>query len=148
MKYLILAGLLSLGLGLQAQQSETPASVTQKKSERKSTPEDRAMRLTRLMSSKVQLNDEQLKQVNQILVERENSRDAALKAYNGDKEKARKDIRGSRQKAENKLKEVLTAEQWKTWQQFKEEQKKKKQQKIDGEGQGNTPQKVDEEDFY
>lgn len=152
MKYFILAACLSFGIGAQAQQEAAPAATstttTKTVSQRKSTPEERAMRLTRLMSSKVKLNDEQLKQVNQILLERENSKESALKAYNGDKEKARKDIRGSRAKAEAKLKEVLTEEQWKTWQQFKEEQKAKKQQKMNGENQGNAPQKIDEEDFY
>jgi hypothetical protein len=149
MKYFILAACLSFGIGAQAQQEAAPAATTtQTKAQRKSTPEERAMRLTRLMSSKVKLNDEQLKQVNQILLERENAKESALKAYNGDKEKARKDIRGSRAKAEAKLKEVLTDEQWKTWQQFKEEQKNKKQQKMSGENQGKAPQKIDEEDFY
>jgi len=149
----ILAAALCLALSVQAMAQNTTAPSNQapvavQKKNNPKNPEQRAVRILRQMSSKIQLSEAQSTQVKQILIEREEARDAALKAAGGDVQKARPEIKASREKAEQKLKSVLSPEQYKAWQDYREELKRQKQEKMKQENPKGGSEKIQEEDFY
>jgi Spy/CpxP family protein refolding chaperone len=107
------------------------------------SPEDRAIRVLRMMTSRVGLKDNQQAEVKAILIDRENAKAEAKKLTEKSSKKVK--TQEAQSNADDKLQKVLTPEQWTAWVKFKEEQKAKKVANKDG-SKSNEPQK--EEDFY
>jgi hypothetical protein len=131
----------------QTNQTNVPTSQSQN-SYHKQPPAERAILVLRMMSSKVNLNENQQLEVRQILVERENARDLAFQNHAGIKDNAKPDLKAANKSADLKLQKVLSAEQWSVWEKFrKEEAQKRKEQKANKtRTPANSPTK--EEDFY
>lgn len=123
--------------GVAAPQTNAPAK------QKTLSPEDRAIRVLRMMTSRVGLKDNQSAEVKAILIERENAKAEAKKLTEKGAKKAK--MQEAQALAETKLQKVLTPEQWTAWVKFKEEQKAKRANNQDG-TKSNEPQK--EEDFY
>lgn len=149
MKILVLSALLAVSSlsFAQSQQAPTQTKTTQQK--RELTPEDKAIRQLRLMTSKTNLTDAQTPEVKQILLARENEKEAARKANGGDKEKLKSSYKAINVKYDDKLQAALTPEQWKNWVTFREDFKKRREAKLaqnpnaaPADGQSET------EDFY
>jgi hypothetical protein len=147
---LLVASLVLSGLTVSAQ-NVTPASSTTitktTKQKKELSPEDRAVRVLRMMTSKAQLTDAQSADVKQILLDREKSIANARKTLQGKESKAAIDV--ARIKTDNKLQTILSPEQWKSWVTFKEENKKRRQeQKTDPKSTTTPTSPSDQEDFY
>jgi Spy/CpxP family protein refolding chaperone len=147
---LLVASLVLSGLTVTAQNT-TPASSTTitktTKQKKELSPEDRAVRVLRMMTSKAQLTDAQSADVKQILLDREKSIANARNTLQGKERKAAIDV--ARNKADSKLQTILSPEQWKSWVTFKEEQKKRHQEKKGAPKSTTTPTAPsDQEDFY
>ena len=149
MKTLLLTACMAFTVGAFAQTTEKAAPTQQqaKAQKRTLTPEDKATRALRMVISKTGISDQQTAAVKQILLDRENAKEAAKKANKGDREKVKAEIESINQKSDAKLQETLTPEQWKRWVTFKEEQKKKKEAKREVEGKEKGEQ-APEEDYY
>lgn len=149
MKTLLLTACMAFAVGAFAQTTEKAAPTQQqaKAQKRTLTPEDKAVRALRMVISKTGLTDQQTPTVKQILLDRENAKEAARKANKGDKDKVKSEIESINQKADAKLQEILTPEQWKRWVNFKEEHKKKKEAKREAEGK-DKGELAPEEDYY
>lgn len=147
MKTLFLTACLAFSFGAFAQSKQTTAPTQQqaKTQKRTLTPEDKATRALRMIISQTGLRDDQTQAVKQILLDRENAKESAKKANQGDKEKARAEIQAINQKSEEKLQAILSPEQWKRWITSREDQKKRKEAKREGEGKGEV---APEEDYY
>jgi hypothetical protein len=147
MKTLFLSACLAFALGTYAQSTETtaPAKQQAKTQKRNLTPEDKATRALRMVIGQTGINDSQTQAVKQIFLDRENAKESARKANQGDKEKVRSEIKAINQKADDKLQAILSPEQWKRWVSFKEDQRKRKEAKRAEEGKG---QSESEEDYY
>lgn len=121
--------------------SKTPASNNQK---RVMSPQERAIRVLRMMTSKINLSDVQQADVKQILLDRENAR---AEAKNEDGSIKREEMKAVNAKANEKLQAALSPEQWKNWEAFKAEQKARREaNKADKKDQNTRPEM--EEDFY
>ena len=120
-----------------APQSSTPAK------QKSLSPEDRAIRVLRMMTSRVGLKDNQQADVKVVLIERENSKAEAKKMT--DKSAKKNKMQEVQTASDTKLQNILTPEQWTAWGKFKEEQKVRRAANKD-ESKSLDPQK--EEDFY
>lgn len=121
--------------------SKTPASANQK---RVMSPQERSIRVLRMMTSKVQLSDTQQADVKQILLDRENSR---AEAKNEDGTIKKEEFKAANMKANEKLQTVLSPEQWKNWEAFKAEQKTRREANKATKSEQQTRPEMDE-DFY
>ncbi|MEX1189820.1 MAG: hypothetical protein WED33_11225 [Bacteroidia bacterium] len=132
----------------QTEKSTSPAQKSAKVQKRDLTPEDRAVRVLRMMTSKAGLTDAQTSEVNQILIEREKAKAAARNEDGTINKDKIADVKAANKKAEDKLQQVLTPEQWNNWEAFKKETKERRAaRKADGNKQQmNRPEM--EEDFY
>jgi Spy/CpxP family protein refolding chaperone len=84
-----------------------------------SSPEDRAQRMTERMASELKLSEEQKQKVLAINLEHAKNRAAEM-----EKQRAEMEARKAEMKAqEEKIKEVLTEEQRKQWEQIKMDRK-------------------------
>ncbi len=138
--------LASSGLSLIAQNA-TPATTTAPKQKKELSPEDRAIRVVRMMTSKAHLTDAQAADVKQIILEREKAKVEIRKAGKGKEKKAAIDEINT--STEAKLQKILSADQWKSWLTFKEEQKKRYQERKEAQKSTDTPANpADQEDFY
>ena len=110
MKTLLLTACMAFSVGAFAQTPEKAAPTQQqaKAQKRTLTPEDKAVRALRMVISKTGLTDQQSPAVKQILLDRENAKEAARKANKRDKEKVKAEIESINQKA--KLQAILTPE--------------------------------------
>jgi hypothetical protein len=146
MKSLFLAvAILFSGISVSAQSkqetSKTPAPNNQK---RIMSPQERAIRVLRMMSSKINLSDTQQADVKQILLDRENAR---AEAKNEDGTIKKEEFKAANKKANDKLQTILSPEQWKQWEAFKAEQKVRREaNKTDENNKASRPEM--EEDFY
>jgi len=121
--------------------SKTPAPNNQK---RIMSPQERAIRVLRMMSSKINLSDTQQADVKQILLDRENAR---AEAKNEDGTIKKEEFIAVNKKANDKLQTILTPEQWKQWETFKAEQKTRREaNKAEENNKQSRPEM--EEDFY
>jgi Spy/CpxP family protein refolding chaperone len=107
------------------------------------SPEDRAIRVLRMMTSRVGLKDNQQADVKAVLIERENAKAEAKKLT--DKAAKKSKMQEIKTSSETKLQNILTPEQWTAWNKFKEEQKVKREANKEG-TKSTAPQ--NEEDFY
>lgn len=151
MKSLFLAAsLIVSGISAEAQnvspnaQPKPKASATQKK---EMTPEQRTTRIVRMMTAKTNLSDAQAADVKNIVFEREVALATARKSMTGKEKKAT--IDAAKSKADEKLQTIMTPEQWKKWLSFKEEQKKRHQDKKAAAQPTTSPTNAaEQEDFY
>lgn len=120
-----------------APQTSTPAK------QKNLSPEDRAIRVLRMMTSRVGLKDNQQADVKVVLIERENAKAEAKQLT--DKSAKKTKMQAVQTTADAKLQKILTSEQWTAWGKFKEEQKAKRASNKD-DSKSLEPQK--EEDFY
>jgi len=106
-------------------QTPTPQSVSVKKSNL--TPEERAVRQLRKMSGPAMLKKEQMEPVKAVLLAREQEKERIKNAENPDK----KALKGLNEKTEAQLKSILSEEQWKGWEKWREEQKARRKDNKD-----------------
>lgn len=130
------------GMAASAQsKQQSTASPAQSNQKRVMTPQERSVRVLRMMTSKVNLSETQQAEVKQILLDREVARAEANKTNSKEAFKA------ANQKANTKLEAVLSPEQWKLWEEFKTNQKARREQnKANPNNQQTRPEM--EEDFY
>lgn len=143
------ATLIGSGISLDAQNvTPAPAKPAQAKTQKKAlTPEDRTVRVIRMMTAKTNLTDAQFADAKQIILERENTIEETRKSTAGKDKKAA--IDAARTKADSKLQGVLTPEQWKLWLTFKAEQQKRHHEKKAAKTQpASSTNPADQEDFY
>lgn len=84
----------------------------------KHTPEQRATMMTKRMTKELALNTDQQAKVKALILQRENEREEQMKAR-----------KAEREKMDAQLKAILTADQYKQFEQKKEEMKKQRQEK-------------------
>lgn len=125
-----------------------PAPATQKTAtpaqKKQMTPEDRAIRVLRMMTVKAQLTDVQQAEVKQILIEREKAKEAA-KTNTETSKGARKSAQSA---GDAKLKAAMTPEQWTKWEAFRTENKAKRADKAKETNPAAPANPANEEDFY
>jgi len=146
---LLVASLVLSGLTVSAQNAAPASTPTSKTTKQKKelSPEDRAVRVLRMMTSKANITDAQTPEVKQILLDREKSIENAKNTLKGNDKKAA--IEAARSKADSKFQAILSPEQWKSWVSFKEEQKKRRMEKKADPKSTTTPTAPsDQEDFY
>lgn len=131
-----------------AQSSPAPAQKTKTMRAKDFTPEQRAVRVLRVMSSKVALTDAQSTDVKQILLDRENVK-ASCRNEDGsiNKEKIA-DVKAANKTANEKLQNVLTPEQLQKWNSFKAEVKERRKGNNASENNSQMKRPEMEEDFY
>jgi hypothetical protein len=119
--YFVAICLSAFAFSASAQQVEKQAPSAQSVSVKKSnlTPEERAVRQLRKMSGPAMLKKEQMEPVKAVLLAREQEKERIKNAENPDK-KALKELN---EKSEAQLKSILSEEQWKGWEKWREEQK-------------------------
>jgi protein CpxP len=145
---LIAIALLVSGTAANAQKSDVAPAAKSTNAKRQLGPEDRAVRVLRMMTSQVGLSDAQTAEVKQILLTRENVR-ASARNEDGSLNPAKKDeVKAANQKANEQLKEILTPEQWQKWEAYKQELKKRRAEKKAEPGKGAPSGPEQEEDFY
>lgn len=110
--------------------------------------EERATRATRMMTANLQLSHEQQSQIMPILMERERNKDAARNQHANNREAERNAVKKVNSDADERLKEVLTAEQFQKLQTLREEQKQKAKERKTGDAKEKRAAPSDEEDFY
>jgi Spy/CpxP family protein refolding chaperone len=133
---LIAIALLVSGTAANAQKSDVAPAAKSTNAKRQLGPEDRAVRVLRMMTSQVGLSDAQTAEVKQILLTRENVR-ASARNEDGSLNPAKKDeVKAANQKANEQLKEILTPEQWQKWEAYKQELKKRREEKKAEPGKG------------
>ena len=136
----------SIAANAQSKQ-ETSVSPAQSNQKRVMTPQERSIRVLRMMTSKVNLSDTQQADVKQVLLDRENAKAAARNADGSAKATTKEEIKAANQRASEKLQTILSPEQWKTWEEFKSNQKARREQnKANQNRQESRPEM--EEDFY
>lgn len=127
MKTIVLALLLACtGSLVQAQAGKTEAEKSGKtehkaKSGRKESPETRALKALRMMTDKLALTEQQQIDIKPVLEEREAAKEKARIAYNEGSDELKKALRETRQTADSKLKALLTADQWTTFEELRKE---------------------------
>lgn len=162
MKTLLVAGMIAVA-GIASAQSK-PAATTERAArveqpKRDLTPEDRAMRVLRMMSYNAKLTDAQQADVKPILIEREKTKMSTTAGKSGSKDPATKEMRRkAQQDADVKLKEILSPEQWGKWEAYRADQKAKRAEMKKGMGSSKelTPEQKHlqsnpantEDDFY
>ncbi len=145
---LIAIALLVSGTAANAQKSDVAPAAKSTNAKRQLGPEDRAVRVLRMMTSQVGLSDAQTAEVKQILLTRENVR-ASARNEDGSLNPAKKDeVKAANQKANEQLKEILTPEQWQKWEAYKQELKKRRAEKKAEPGKVAPSGPEQEEDFY
>ncbi len=132
----------------QTEKSVAPAQKNASAQKRQMSPEDRAVRVLRMMTSKTNLTEAQTAEVKQILLEREQVK-ASARNEDGtmNKDKAA-DVKAATQKANEKLQAVLTAEQWTNWENHKAQMKERRAAKKSEPGKEQINRPEMEEDFY
>jgi hypothetical protein len=111
------------------------------------TPQERSVRVLRMMASKVNLSDTQQAEVKQVLLDREIARAEARNEDGTIKADSKESLKAANQKANDKLATILSPEQMKTWEEFKSNQKvRREQNKANSNTQQSRPEM--EEDFY
>ena len=140
--------LLFAGSVTNAQNSNATPAAKSTNSKKQLGPEDRAVRVLRMMTSQVGLSEAQTAEVREILLKRENVRVAA-RNEDGSLNPAKKDeVKAANQKANEQLQEILTPEQWQKWETYKQELKKRRAEKKENPGKGSSSNPDSEEDFY
>lgn len=132
----------------QTERAVAPANKNASSQKRQMSPEERAVRVLRMMTSKTNLTEAQSAEVKQILLEREQVKASARNEDGTINKDKIADVKAASMKANEKLQAVLTPEQWKNWESYKEQVKerraaKKAEQRKE---QINSPEM--EEDFY
>jgi hypothetical protein len=119
--YFVAICLSAFAFSAVAQQVEKQAPAPQSVSVKKAnlTPEERAVRQLRKMSGPAMLKKEQMEPVKAVLLAREQEKERIKNAANPDK-KALKELN---EKSEAQLRSILSDEQWKSWEKWREEQK-------------------------
>jgi hypothetical protein len=136
----------SMAVSAQSKQ-QTNASPTQSNQKRVMTPQERSVRVLRMMASKVNLSDTQQAEVKQVLLDREIARTEARNEDGTIKADSKESLKAANQKANDKLATILSPEQMKTWEEFKSNQKvRREQNKANSNTQQSRPEM--EEDFY
>lgn len=131
MKTIVLALLLASTGGLvQAQEGKTGAEKSNKtghagKTEQKESPETRAVKALRMMTAKLGLTEQQQVDVKPVLVERETAKEKARSAYKDQSDELKQALKEAGQAADVKLKTILTAEQWKTLEEVRKDEKQR-----------------------
>ncbi|MFN5317434.1 MAG: hypothetical protein ACK5CY_01180 [Bacteroidia bacterium] len=122
--YFVAICLSAFALSAAAQQVEKQAPSPQSVSVKKSnlTPEERAVRQLRKMSGPAMLKKEQMEPVKAVLLAREQEKER-IKNEAIPNKKALKELN---EKSEAQLKSILSEEQWKSWEKWREEQKAKR----------------------
>jgi hypothetical protein len=122
--YFVIVFMSAFMLSAVAQQVEkqtpTPQSVSVKKANL--SPEERAVRQLRKMSGPAMLKKEQMEPVKAVLLAREQEKERIKNAEIPDK----KALKQLNEKSETQLKAILSEEQWKSWEKWREEQKARK----------------------
>lgn len=129
MKKLIIAAVLMLGMTSFAQ--EKPTRERGQKME-KFTPEQRNERHLKKLTSELNLNEQQQKEVGKILAEQSTKREAKIKEKQKLTEAKRQERKAEMEANDAKIKAVLTPEQTKKWEELKTKKKeefKEKRQK-------------------
>lgn len=112
------------------------------------TAEERATRASRMMTANLQLSHEQQSQIMPILMERERNKDAARAQHAKSREVERNAIKKINNDADERLKQVLTPEQFQKLLELREEQKQKAKERKTGDAKDKLAVPSDEEDFY
>lgn len=113
------------------------------------TPEERSERATQKVSEVAGLNEEQKKKVKQIMLDRERQREADRKKFQADKEAHKKAAMNNRRASDERLKQVLTPEQYQKVMSHRQEVKAKHKMKREQHGDKHkmkTKSEVKEED--
>lgn len=133
MKKLLVIAFLAVGLTAFAQEKTTASKRAQME---KLTPEQRNQLALKKMTIELGLNDPQQKDMSKIISEQSAKREAAMAERKANKEKGIKPTADERFARENKrldeqlalqerVKKILTPEQYKKWEQLKNDRKEK-----------------------
>lgn len=146
-KSLLIASALLFGGTFAQAQSVQPNNQAAKSQKRQDlTPQDRAIRALRMLSAKTNLTEAQAAEAKQIFIDRENAR-AEARLADGTMDPAKKEsVKEANKKANQKLEALLSPEQMKQWEQFKQEQKARREAGKADSKQATRPEM--EEDFY
>ncbi len=137
-----------LTVNAQTERAVTPAQKNANTQKRELSPEDRAVRVLRMMTSKANLTEAQSAEVKEILMEREKVKASAKNADGTINKDKIADVKAANQKANEKLQNVLSAEQWTQWENFKTQMKERRAAKKSEQGKEQMNRPEMEEDFY
>lgn len=112
------------------------------------TPEQRAVRVLRMMTSQVSLADAQSADVKQILLDRENVKASARNEDGSMNKEKIADVKAANKTANEKLESVLSPEQWEKWTSFKNELKERRKANKSSGSDTQMKRPEMEEDFY
>lgn len=115
------------------QQSPAPSNTTQKGIQ-KGTPTKRAIHQLKALQEKLNLNEDQVDQVHIVLMNQAIALDSLKTNPSGDIKSDRRSRREIVQDADQKINALLTNDQKKLYQQWKDEQKAQRLQKLNSAG--------------
>ena len=85
--------------------------------------EERAQRLTDRMKEKLGLTEEQASKIAEINLRTAKQNDAAFGASGADRRESLRQVRAANEQRDKEFKKILTGEQWKQYEQMREEMK-------------------------
>jgi periplasmic protein CpxP/Spy len=138
MKKLIIATFLVISISAFSQEKNENHYNNQKRDHR--SPEERNAMLLKRLTSELNLNANQQEQIRTVMAEQKTKREAFIKEKTANKELAkeptkeelkerREKMQGAKKEMEEKLKTILTPEQFSKWKSIKEEAKDKMKEK-------------------
>ncbi len=138
MKKLIIAAILVLSISAFAQEKNENESNNQKREHR--SPEERNAMLLKKMTSELNLNAKQQEQIKAVMAEQKAKREAFMKEKMANNEATkeatkeelnarREKMQGAKKEMDEKLKSILTPEQYTKWSTLREEAKDKMKEK-------------------
>lgn len=132
--------------GFGQQDSSRPGK--KQKESIKQNPDKKALLTYRKIKSKISLDSAQSAEVRKILIEREREKEKARKLYPEKSEKRRIAIREIHLKYDEKLKSVMSEDQWKKFLEIRKDMVKKHKEKVKSRKSGHVvPDSDDEPDM-